>query len=127
MNFLLDHNVPDSVAKVLRELDHTVTLVRDILPTDSVDPLVATAAEQMDAVLVSIDKDFRSIAPRIPKGMRSRFRKLSRLSIDCSENQAAARIRTCMPFVELAWAQAQERADKRMIAVVMAGHFRVDQ
>jgi predicted nuclease of predicted toxin-antitoxin system len=127
MEFLHDHNVPDSVAKVMRELGHTVTLVRDILPTDSADPLVATTAEQMGAILVSVDKDFRQIAPRIPKGARARFRKLSRISIDCSENQAADRIRECMPFIELAWKQAQKRPDKRMIVVVMANHFRVDQ
>ena len=107
MYFLHDHNVPDSVALVLRELGHTVEFVRNVLPMDSADPLVATAAEAMGAILVSIDRDFKRIAPRIPKGERARFRKLSRISIECSEAQAAQRVRELMPFIELAWQTAQ--------------------
>src|SRR4051812_29124977 len=114
MHFLLDHNVPDSVAVALTEFSHTVELVRKILPKDSADPVVATAAENMGAILVSVDKDFRNIAPRIPKGQRARFRKLSRISLDCSEFQAAERFRKLMPFIEAAWKEAQARPDKRM-------------
>lgn len=75
---LLDHNVPDSVADVFRAHGHTVRHVRDILPTDSPDPLVATVSEEDGTVLVSCDRDFKLIAPRIPRGHRARFRRLSR-------------------------------------------------
>lgn len=125
MHFLLDHNVPDSVAVALREFGHTVEFVRNILPTDSADPLVATAAEQTGAILVSVDRDFKQIAPRIPKGARIRFKKLSRISIECSEPQAAARMREVMPFIELAWQQAQSKSDKRMLVVIMASNIRI--
>jgi len=81
----------------------------------------------MGAILVSIDRDFRQIAPRIPKGARKRFKKLSRISVECSEVQAAQRVRETMPFIELAWLQAQKKPDKRLIAVIMTSHFRVDQ
>lgn len=126
MNFLLDHNVPDSVAEVLRELGHAVELVRNILPTDSADPLVATTAETMGSILVSIDRDFKRIAPHFPKGTRARFKSLSRVSVECSEIQAAQRIRDVMPFLELAWQQAQNKPDKRLFAIIMASNFRID-
>ncbi|HEX3666072.1 MAG TPA: DUF5615 family PIN-like protein [Rhizomicrobium sp.] len=126
MHFLLDHNVPDSVAAALIEFSHTVELVRKILPKDSADPVVATAAENIGAILVSVDKDFRNIAPRIPKGHRARFRKLSRISLDCSEYQAADRIRKLMRHIELAWEDAQEQPDKRMFFIVQTSGFRVD-
>jgi len=126
MYFLLDHNVPDSVATVLRELGHTVELVRNILPTDSADPLVATTAETLGAILVSVDRDFKRIAPHIPKGMRARFKGLSRISIECSEVQAAQRVREVMPFIELAWQRAQGKPDKRLSAIIMASNFSVN-
>jgi predicted nuclease of predicted toxin-antitoxin system len=78
MRLLLDHNVPVSVAEVFRERGHAVLLVKDILPTNSSDQLVATVSEADGAILVSADHDFERIAPRIPKGHRARFRRLSR-------------------------------------------------
>jgi len=115
---MLDNNVPDSVGAVLREHGHVVIHVRDILPIDSSDPLVATVSEEDNAVLVSCDRDFKFIAPRIPKGKRSRFRKLSRISLECSEPQAAQRVQEAMSFIESEYQLAQTKPDKRMIIVI---------
>jgi len=81
LRLLLDHNLPDSVAAVFEEYGHEVHLLRDVLLPDSPD-LVAAVSEENDWILVSCDKDFRSIAPRVPRGMRMRFRRLSRISLD---------------------------------------------
>src|SRR5690348_4191941 len=100
LRLLLDHNVPDSVAEAFRARGHDVRLVRDILPTDSPDQLVATVSEQDGAILVSCDRDFRLIAPRIPIGSRARFRRLSRISLECNEYQAAQRVIAAMSLIE---------------------------
>lgn len=118
LRLLLDHNVPESVARVFRGRGHQVTLVRDILPTDSPDPLIAAVSEEVGAILVSCDRDFRQIAPRIPKGKRARFQKLSRISLECNETIAAVRVTDAMSFIEAEWEIAQARADKRMIVVI---------
>lgn len=118
ISLLLDHNVPDSVAHVFRLHGHRVQHVRDILPVDSPDPLVATVSEEEGAVLVTCDRDFKLIAPRIPKGHRARFRRLSRISLECSEPQAAQRVEEAMSLIELEYEKAQQRADKRMIVVI---------
>ena len=115
---LLDHNVPDSVADVFRAHGHKIRHVRDILPVDSPDPLVATVSEEDGTVLVSCDRDFKLIAPRIPKGHRARFRRLSRISLECNEPQAAQRIQEAMSFIELEYEKALGRSDKRMIVVI---------
>ncbi|MFZ1886726.1 MAG: DUF5615 family PIN-like protein [Candidatus Binataceae bacterium] len=114
MHLLLDHNVPDSVAQVFRERGHIVALLREIMPTDSPDPVVATVGDMDGAILVSCDHDFDSIAPRILKGMRARFRRLSRIAIRCPEFHAARRIEEAMEFIELEYKTAQSRSDKRM-------------
>jgi predicted nuclease of predicted toxin-antitoxin system len=111
---LLDHNVPDSVADVFRTHHHTVALLREIVPTSSPDPVVATVADMEAAILVSCDRDFDSIAPRILKGMRTRYSKLSRIAIRCPEFHTARRVEEAMELIELEWKTAQRRADKRM-------------
>jgi hypothetical protein len=63
MRLLLDHNVPDSVGRVFQSRGHQVRHVRDILPIDSPDPLIATVSEEDGDILVSCDRDFKLIAP----------------------------------------------------------------
>lgn len=118
MRLLLDHNVPVSVADVFRAHGHEVHLVSDILPTDSPDQLIATVSEEQGWILVSCDRDFRTIAPRIPHGMRARFRRLSRISLECSEPQAAKRVEAAMTLIESEFEIAQESPDKRMLIVI---------
>jgi predicted nuclease of predicted toxin-antitoxin system len=100
MRFLLDHNVPNSVAEALRDLGHDVVLVREILPTDASDPLVGTAAEQDNRVLVSLDRDFQKLDPQRPEGHRARFKRLSRIWLRCSPARCAARLRLFIREIE---------------------------
>ena len=118
MRLLLDHNVPVSVAEVFRERGHIVQLVKDILPTDSSDQLIAIVSEEEGAILVSADRDFKQIAPRIPKGHRARFRKLSRISLECSEYQAAVRVRVALSLIEAEWEIALGKPDLRMFITI---------
>lgn len=118
MRLFLDHNVPDSVARAFVQRGHEVVLLRDELPSDSPDELVATVSEQLGAVLVSCDTDFRRIAPRIPRGQRARFRRLSRISLECSGPRAARRVETAMSLIEHEFEIAQSSRDKRMHVVI---------
>jgi hypothetical protein len=59
-----------------------------------------------DAVLVSMDGDFRSLAPRAGIG-RNRFRRLSRIALRCSEPRAAGRVKAAMSLIEHEWKVAQ--------------------
>ena len=63
--FFTDHNVADSVGKVILQHGHALTRLRDVMPRDSKDPLVALACVQSGQVLVSHDNDFRDIARRL--------------------------------------------------------------
>ena len=99
MLFMLDENVPVDVADMLVQHGHDAVFIRDYVPPGSPDPLVATVAQELDAVLVSFDGDFQLIAPRIPKGHRQRFRKLSRIWLRCSEPQAAKRLEIALSLV----------------------------
>jgi predicted nuclease of predicted toxin-antitoxin system len=99
MYFMLDENVPQDVADMLIEQGHKADFIREYVVPGSPDQVVATASEELGAILVSFDGDFETISPRIPKGQRRRFRKLSRIWLRCGEPQAASRIKKVIAFV----------------------------
>lgn len=115
MKFYLDENVPASVQAVLQERGHTVVWTRDILPLGSPDDMVAAVSEEAEATLISHDKDFKRIAPRIPNGERTRFKKLSMIRLMCEKPRSAQRITTVLPFIELDNEQREIFPDIRSI------------
>jgi hypothetical protein len=122
LKFLTDNCVPDSVGRALADAGHEVIRLRDILPKDSPDPIVASVAELNDAVLVSFD-NFKTLAPRIGVGQR-RFRKLSRIGFRCGEPEAARRLGLALALIEFEWAAAQTTSDKRMIIEIGPTYIR---
>ena len=70
MRFLLDHCVPNRVGKLLGDAGHEVTRLRECLPTDSPDPVVIRKADELDAVLVSLNGDFADITAYPPAHYR---------------------------------------------------------
>jgi predicted nuclease of predicted toxin-antitoxin system len=93
-------------------------LLRERIAADSPDPLVAAVSEMYGAVLVSHDKDYKALAPRVAIGERQRFRKLSRIALTCSEPQAANRINEALSLIEHEWSAAQGRSDKRILVEI---------
>lgn len=77
-----------------------------------------------EAVLVSLDSDFRSLAPRAGVG-KARFRTLSRIGLRCSEPQAAARIKAALSLIVHEWEIAQASRDKRMIVEIGTSFIRI--
>ena len=118
MRFLLDQNVAKAVLDVIRELGHEAEYSRALIPPTADDPVVALAAEETDSILISHDNDFKTIAPRVVQGQRARFRKLSRIALQCSEVIAAQRVREMMPIIEILVRQAASRPDKRVIIFI---------
>lgn len=127
MDFLLDENVPKAMADMLIRHGHTAVFVRDYAPPGSPDQLVATVAEEINAVLISFDGDFRHIAPRIPKGQQMQFRKLSRIWMRCFEPDGADRLEQALNLVQFEFGLAQQRADKRMMMQVGTSFLRTDR
>jgi predicted nuclease of predicted toxin-antitoxin system len=58
LRFLADHCIPNAIVKVLNEANHEVIRLRNILPTDSVDSLVIAKAQEITAILISLNGDF---------------------------------------------------------------------
>ena len=103
---------------MLKAAGHEVVLLRERLAADAPDPLVAAVSEMSEAILVSMDGDFREIAPRAGIGRR-RFQRLSRIGLKCPEPQAAKRLEAALSLVEHEWNRSQAMRDRRTIVEVM--------
>ena len=57
MRFLLDNDVPDRVADLLREAGHDVTKLREVLPVTTRDPEVFNHAIAQRQILVTCNRD----------------------------------------------------------------------
>jgi len=91
-----------------------VIYLRKVIAPDSPDPLVAAVSEMNGAILVSLDSDFKKLAPRAGVGRR-RFQKLSRIGLKCDEPKAAQRMKISLSLIQHEWDLAQRNSDKRII------------
>ena len=100
MRFFVDQCVPESVARTLESHHHDVIRLRERIAPDSPDNLVAAVSQSNDAILVTMDGDFKTIARRHGIGS-TRFRRLSLLRFErCRESVAAKRLEAAMSLIE---------------------------
>jgi predicted nuclease of predicted toxin-antitoxin system len=125
MYFMLDENVPQDVADMLKEQGHKAEFIRDYVPPGSPDPVVATVSQELDAILVSFDGDFEVISPRIPDGQKRRFRKLSRIWLRCGEPQATNRLKNALDFVAGEFALTKPNTPMRL--TIGVSYLRTDR
>lgn len=125
MLLLIDENVPNSVADYLRDRGHDVRLVRDLFPAGTPDPVIAALGDELRAIVVTWDPDFRRIAARVPVGERQRFRRLGRISFRCNEASGKRRIEELIDSIEFEYDLVQKRGDKRLLVEITETTFRV--
>ena len=61
LRFFADHCVSNSVVQTLRDAGHEVFRLRDYILRDSPDPVVISKAQELDAILLSLNGDFADI------------------------------------------------------------------
>ncbi len=66
LRFFVDHCVPNSVIQALRDAGHDVLVLKEHIPRDSHDAVVLAKAQELDAILVSLNGDFADIAAYPP-------------------------------------------------------------
>ncbi|QIG78502.1 DUF5615 family PIN-like protein [Stakelama tenebrarum] len=125
MTFFADECVAESVSRFLEKRGHTVIRAKDTVPEGTQDPIVAKVANDLEAILLTDDADFKAIIARRPDGQRARFRRLSRVGIGCKHAQAVTRIAASIDLIEFEFQQAQSRPDKRVIIEVKTNLIRI--
>jgi predicted nuclease of predicted toxin-antitoxin system len=67
LRFFADQCVSNLIIDTLREAGHEVIRLKDRLPVESVDGVVIAEAQELDAILVSLNGDFADIVTYPPK------------------------------------------------------------
>lgn len=66
LRFFVDQCVPNSVVKPLFEAGHEVFILKEHLSPTSGDPIVIGKAQELDAILISLNGDFSDIVTYPP-------------------------------------------------------------
>jgi Trk K+ transport system NAD-binding subunit len=115
MRFLVDEDVPESATDFLRERGHEVVLVVEELMPGAPDVVIARLAHDLGAIVVTCNaKHFKRLIPRAPDGQH-RFRRASRLTLECPQPWITGRIVATIGSIESEWEQAQGRHDHRLL------------
>ncbi len=72
LRFLADHCISNFIIQTLQDAKHEVLRLRELLPVDSPDAIVIAKAQEINAILVSLNGDFADIVtypPRRYKGI----------------------------------------------------------
>jgi predicted nuclease of predicted toxin-antitoxin system len=70
LRFLADHCISNTIVRVLREAAHEVVRLKDVLPEESPDMMVIAKAQEMNAILLSMNGDFADIVTYPPKNYK---------------------------------------------------------
>ncbi len=116
MLLLIDEHVPDSITKLLRNRGHDVRLVRDSGLKGEVDPLIAKAANEIGAIVVTFNhRHFATLIARNSTASRNRFPRAGRISFRCPEVVALERLRQFIGIIESEHAALLGEEDSRVI------------
>lgn len=113
IRFLVDENVPQSVADYLTSRGHHVRYVRDEFGKRTPDPLISVIGDNLDFFVVTWDKDFKKLA--------SRMRRLGRLTFRCSEVEGAALCEKFIEHIEFHHAFAARTGTKVLMTIQVSG------
>jgi predicted nuclease of predicted toxin-antitoxin system len=70
LRILADHCISNFIVRSLQEAKHEVLRLQDLLPAESADTAVIAKAQEIDALLVSLNGDFADIVAYPPKSYK---------------------------------------------------------
>ena len=70
LRFFADHCISTFIIKTLKDAGYEVIRLKDVMPADSPDPLVISKAQDLDAILLSLNGDFADIVTYPPAKYR---------------------------------------------------------
>lgn len=115
----------ESACRFLEERGHVVLRAKDKVPEGTPDPIVAKVAQDLESILLTDDADFKTIVARRPDGQKRRFRKLSRIHLNCGHSKILNRLSVAISLIEFEYEIAQSRPDKRMILELKPSLIRI--
>jgi len=123
MRLLVDENVQDSIAEFFRSCGHEVFLVRDVLAPGALDTSLSRLGDLMELIVVTWDRDLKTLAKRAPRGERQKYRRLGRISLRCNQARALSRIQQVVESIEFEYRQTLKQRDLRLFIEITESTF----
>ena len=102
--FFTDNDVADAVGDVLIAAGHPVIRLREVMLTDSPDPVVAAVCREQGLVLLTHNiRHFKAIVKEF-EVTSAQADRLCRIELGCQQYLAAERIKVELSLVNLVWA-----------------------
>jgi predicted nuclease of predicted toxin-antitoxin system len=118
MRFVLEECIPVPVDQLLIAGGHEAKWITELVPPGSPDQLVAAAAEGDSSILISHDRDFRKIAPRVQDGQQRRFRRLHIIRMECKAARIGQRLLYNLPVIAFELNERRAMRDRRLIMAI---------
>jgi hypothetical protein len=119
MRILMDEDADARIGAFLQSRGHTVDYSRKILGRGSPDHLVAAAADQLGAIVVTRNyRHFRRLIRRTPEDLRPSFPRAGLICFRCDDARALERITDLIDAIEVEYALVQQRSDSRLIVAI---------
>jgi len=128
LRVLLDQNMSDEVGDVFSSHGHDVQRVREELTEHEVDRVIWSAATVRNIVVVSFDRDFRTIAMQFTVGQRGALKRRAGL-ISLSGVRAgiaAGRVTRLMPEIEFGYGRAVAHRVRFQMSITATSYTVVD-
>ena len=119
MLFLIDQDVPQSIATWLADRTHDVRHVRIELEPEAPDHLIARHASQIGAVVITFNHKLKRLIQRAPDGNHQRHRNAGRISFRCHQLKGQKRLEKVFELIEKN-ENADDAPDKRLLVEITA-------
>jgi len=125
MRFLIDEDVPDSVAKFLEEKGHEVVYAREIVLPGTPDEVIAALGNENEAVVVTCNtRDYKKIASRTVRS-RAKLRKLGLICLRCGQPNGRKRVEQVIDAIEYEYEKRQTLRDERLIIEIFQSFVKI--
>jgi len=103
--FFADHCVSNAIMQTLREGVHEIARLREHLPVESPDAIVIAKAQQLDAILLSLNGDFSDIVTYPPADYQGiiALQVWMKVVVEQGEVVTAYRVRRLKPGETMRW------------------------
>jgi len=77
----------------------------------------------MELIVVTWDRDLKTLAKRAPRGERQKYRRLGRISLRCNQARALSRIQQVVESIEFEYRQTLKQRDLRLFIEITESTF----
>lgn len=122
LRIIADENIDDDIVEFLLERGHDVVRVREKFSAGTPDQVIARAADELGAIVLTSDNHFRRLAGWSSTQIPTRYSNMGLILVP-GDGSALALIRAYLDDIEANFRRAQAFDDKRLLIDMSVSGF----